>query len=201
MRTPLLPLILLVSLLGSVAAGTATASPATWSPPFTVGGGASSWWIEIYTSNDVTGMDVIGRDGEFYMSLPKHSWGAWAASPPSEMGSGQAIQLIARRSDGSTAGSSRFRWMQDSPPGTQPGWNASIARGPTCSTSWVEMVVSAEATAVWVKAGAQPWTALTHVVLGRWTKATDIAAGTKVVVAAARADGAMAYSPIFTWMQ
>lgn len=199
----LLGLLLVLGSLATAPPAAASPEPVGWSPPFTLAGAANGWWIEVHTAHDVTGVDVIGRGGEFYLSLTWQSWGAWAASPPSELRRGDTVQFVARRSsDGSSAASEPFGWMENSSPRTRPGWNASIARGPNCTSSWVELVVSAGATAVSVKAGAAPWAGLHHnPVLGSWVKPMNVAAGTKVVAMATRVDGAQAYSPVFTWLQ
>ena len=180
-----------------------TAPPTGYAPTLTVGPNSSTWWIEVYAGSDVTSVDVIGNNGAFYKNLPATGWGSFAASPPVQLLTGQPIQLIARRSsDGSSASTTPFGWLQEYSPTTEPGWNASIVRGANCSTTWVEMVVTTGATAVSVKAGTGAWTALTYnAAWGKWVKAMNIAAGTKVMAKAQRADGAWAYSPIFTWMQ
>ena len=178
-------------------------NPSGYSPTLTVGANSSTWWIEVYASSDVTSVDVIGNNGAFYKNLPATAWGSFAASPPVPLLSGQPVRLIARRSsDGSSGATIDFPWLQEYTPATNTGWNASIVRAANCSTTWVELVVSSGATAVSVKAGTGPWTALTYnASWGKWVKAMNIAAGTKVVANATDGSGATAYSPIFTWMQ
>lgn len=173
----------------------------SFQPSFRVGDGANTWWIEVYTSNDVTGVDAIGGDGRFYLSLTKKSWGAWAGTAPSELNAGDLIRFIARRSsDGSTAGSNNFFWLQASPT-TDPGWACTFTIGSGASTSWVEVATSA-ATSVEVKVGTGAFTALTYSsASGKWGKAMSVAAGSKVVFRATRSDGARAYSTIYNWLQ
>lgn len=173
----------------------------TFQPSFRVGDGANTWWIEVYTSSDVTGVDVIGDDGTFYMSLPKKSWGAWAASPPTELDPGELVRFVARRSsDGATAGSSNFGWLTQTPT-TNPGWAATFTIGSGANANWVEVYVSSAATSVEVKVGTGAFTALTKQSWGAWTKSMSVPAGSKVVFRATRSDGARAYSPIYTWLQ
>jgi hypothetical protein len=182
------------------AAATVSVGGTTFQPSFTIGDGASSWWIEVYTSNDVTAVDVIGKDGAFYMSLPKKSWGAWAASPPSELPAGQLVRFIARRSsDGATAGSNNFYWLTASPT-TDPGWASTFAVGSGASTTWVEASASGSPTSVEVKINGGAFTALTYsAASGKWGKAMTAPVGAKVVFRAIRADAARSYSPIYTW--
>lgn len=177
--------------------------PTGYDPSLTVGANSGTWWIEVFAGPDVTSVDAIGNNGTFYINLPRTTWGSFAKSPPVQLLAGQNIQLIARRSsDGASAATDPFPWLQEYSPDVKPGWNASIARGANCSTTWVEMVVSAGATSVAVKHGTQGWTELTYrPEWGKWVKAMNIASGTKVVVRAVRADTSTAYSPIFTWMQ
>jgi hypothetical protein len=182
-------------------AATISVGGGTFQPSFTVGDGANTWWIELYTSNDVTAVDVIGRDGQFYLSLPKKSWGAWAATPPSELLAGQNVKFVARRStDGSTAASSTFTWLTGTPV-TEPGWASTFTVGTGSNTGYVELYLSASATAAEVRVGSGAWMAMTKQTYGAWTKATPAPAGSRVTVRAIRADGAKAYSPIYYWLQ
>lgn len=182
-------------------AATISVGSTSFQPSFRVGSGANTWWIELYTSDDVTAVDVIGDDGRFYLSLPKKSWGAWAATPPSELMSGDLVRFIARRSsDGASASSSNFGWLTQTPT-TSAGWASTFTRSSSVSTSWVEVSVSSAATAVEVKVGTGAFTALTKQSGGTWAKAMTVPAGSKVVFRAARSDGARAYSTVYTWMQ
>lgn len=179
----------------SISVGTA------FQPSLRVGDGANTWWIEVFTSSDVTSVDVIGGDGRFYMSLPKKSWGAFAASPPSQLHSGELVRFIARRSsDGATAGSSNFGWLTQTP-STDRGWASTFTVGGGANANWVEVYVSSEATAVEVKVGTGAFTALTKQSWGAWTKGMSVPAGSKVVFRATKADGARAYSPVYDWLQ
>lgn len=173
----------------------------SFQPSYRIGDGANSWWFEVYTSDDVTGMDVIADNGRVYASLQKKSWGAWAGSPSSEVLSGQPVQLVARRSsDGSSAASTSFGWLTGTPAGTA-GWPAALAKGSGSSTTWVEASAAATAAEVWVKAGTGAWTQLTYsATSGKWGKAMNVATGTKVVFKARRgSDSAWGYSVIYTW--
>lgn len=172
----------------------------TFQPNFTIGDGANTWWIEVYTASDVTGVDVIGKDGQFYLSLTKKSWGAWAATAPSELTSGSLVRFIARRSsDGATAGSNNFAWLS-AQPATDPGWVATLTKGSGANTSFVEVAVSPTASSVEVKAGTGAFTALTYSsTSGKWGKAMSVPTGTKVVFRAFDASGRKAYSTIMTW--
>jgi hypothetical protein len=174
----------------------------SFQPSFRVGDGANTWWIEVYTSSDVTAVDVVGGDGRFYLSLAKKSWGAWAGTAPSELGSGDLVRFIARRSsDGATAGSNNFPWLQASPT-TDPGWACTFTVGSGASTTWVEVSTSSAATSVEVKVNSGAFTALTYSsASGKWGRAMSVAAGSKVVFRAARSDGARAYSTIYNWLQ
>jgi len=173
----------------------------TFQPSFTIGSGANNWWVEVYTSNDVTSVDAIGRDGQFYLPLVKRSWGAWAATAPSALANGDKVQFIAHRSsDSSSAASSDFGWLTQTPT-TSPGWSSTFTVGAGSSTTWVEVYVSATATGVDVKIGSGAWTPLTHQTYGAWAKAINVSAGTKVLFRATRADSAMAYSPVYNWLQ
>ena len=181
-------------------AATITVGGATFQPTFRVGAGANTWWIEIYTSNDVTGVDAIADNGRFYLPLTKRSWGAWAATAPSELPNGSPIQLVARRSsDGASASSNPFTW-RTSTPTTAPGWVCSLTKGTGSSPTWVEVVACASPTTVEVKAGTGAWTALTYsATSGKWGRAMAVTPGTKVVFRAKRADNAWAYSTVYTW--
>lgn len=183
-------------------AGSISVGSSTFQPSFRIGDGANAWWIEVYTSNDVTGVDVIGKDGAFYMSLTKKSWGAWAGTSLSELDSNDLVRFIARRSsDGATAGSNNFYWLAGTPT-TDPGWVCSFTVGSGASTSWVEVAVSSAATTVEVKVGNGAFTALTYSsTSGKWGKAMSVPAGSKVVFRATRSGGARAYSPIYNWLQ
>ena len=173
----------------------------TFQPSFTIGSGANAWWVEVYTSNDVTSVDAIGRDGQFYLPLVKRSWGAWAATAPSALANGDLVQFIAHRStDSSSAASSDFGWLTQTPT-TSPGWASTFTIGAGSSTTWVEVYVSATATGVDVKIGSGAWTALTHQTYGAWAKAINVAAGTKVLFRATRSDSAKAYSSVYNWLQ
>ena len=172
----------------------------TFRPSFDVGDGANTWWIEVYTSSDVTAVDVIGKDGVFYLSLTKRSWGAWAGTAPSEMPAGSLVRFIARRSsDGATAGSNNFFWLQAEPT-TDAGWICTITKGSGASTTWVEASVSPAASSVEVKVGNGAFTALTYSsTSGKWGKAMNVATGSKVVFRATNTAGARAYSTVMTW--
>jgi hypothetical protein len=173
----------------------------TFQPSFTIGSGANNWWVEVYTSSDVTSVDAIGRDGQFYLPLVKRSWGAWAATAPSALANGDLVQFVAHRSsDSSSAASSDFGWLTQTPT-TSPGWASTFTVGTGASTTWVEVYVSASATAVDVKVGSGAWTALTHQTYGAWAKAMNVAAGSKVLFRATRSDSAKAYSSVYNWLQ
>ena len=171
-------------------------------PTFTVGDGANNWWIEVYTSSDVTAVDAIGKDGAFYLPLVKRSWGAWAATAPTSVASGDLVRFVARRlTDGASAGSSNFAWLTGSPT-TDPGWACTFTRGAGSSSTWVEVYTSSAATGVEVKVGSGAFTALTkQAVTGAWAKAMNVSAGTKVIFRATRADGARSYSTVYNWLQ
>lgn len=175
-----------------------TAPSTSWSPTFSVGGGANTWWLEIYASSDVAQLDVIGNDGQFFMTaVTKQTWGAFAQTMPMELPSGRNIKLIARRSDGATAASTTFPWLTGTP-ATEPGWNATFTRV-QCTPTKLDMGVSAGATLVEARIGTTVWAPLTlNPSTGRYEKVPGPAAGSKVVVRAVRADGAKAYSPIYT---
>ena len=162
----------------------------TWSPTFTVGGGANSWWIEIYASSDVVSLDVIGKNGQFFMAnLPKQTWGAFAQSPPQEMTAGSLIKLIGRRADGSSAGSITFPWLQDSNPDTETGWNASFTIQ-QCGPTMLEATISAAAAAAKVRIGTADWAVMTkNQVTGRWERLPGVPAGTKYLIRAYLAPG------------
>lgn len=184
-------------------AATISVGSTTFQPSFQIGDGANTWWFEVYTSNDVTSVDVIADNGRIYLSLPKKSWGAFAAQPPSEVLAGQSVQIIARRSsDGATASSTSFGWLTGTP-ATQAGWAGSVARGANCSTTWAEATAAATATQVWIKVGqSTTWTQLTYsATSGKYGKAMNISTGTKVIFKATRSDGSWAYSPIYSWLQ
>ena len=154
----------------------------TWSTSITVGAASNSWWIEIYTSDDVIGVDVVGTD--FYLSLTKQPWGAWAAAPPREMQSGETVKIIARRSDGSTAASVSFGWMTDSSPDTHPGWNASFSIH-QCGPLTLEATISSAAVTAKVRIGTAGWAAMTkNPVTQRWEKTLGVPLGTKYLVRA-----------------
>ena len=161
----------------------------TWSPTFTVGGGANSWWIEIYASSDVATLDVIGKNGQFFMSnLPKHEWGGFGQSPPQEMTAGSLIKLIGRKADGSTAGSITFPWLQNSSPATETGWNASFTIH-QCATK-LEATISSAAVAAKVRIGTADWAMMTkNVTTGRWEKTPGVPVGTKYLIRAYLAPG------------
>ena len=173
----------------------------TFQPSFRVGDGANSWWFEVYTSSDVTSVDVIADDGRIYLTLPKKSWGAFAAAPPSEVPAGDLVRFIARRSsDGATAGSNNFYWLNASPT-TDPGWACTFTVGSGASTSWVEVATST-ATGVEVKVGSGAFTALTYSsTSGKWGKAMTVPVGSKVVFRATKSGGARAYSTFYNWLQ
>jgi hypothetical protein len=179
---------------------TVSVGSSSFQPSFVIGDGANSWWFEVYTSNDVTSVDVIADGGRVILSLPKKSWGAYAAAPPSEVPAGQSVQIVARRSsDGMSAASTSFGWLTGTP-ATTPGWAAALAKGANSSTTWVEATAAAAATEVWVKPGTTAWTLLTYsAASGKWGKAMNVATGTKVVFKAKRADGAWGYSTVYTW--
>lgn len=172
----------------------------TFQPTFDVGDGANTWWIEVYTASDVTAVDVVGKDGAYYKSLTKQSWGAWTGTAPSETVAGSLVRFIARRSsDGATAGSNNFFWLQAEPT-TDPGWVCSVTKGSGASTTWVEALACSGATSVEVKVGSGAFTALTYSsTSGKWGKALNVATGTKVVFRATSSSGARAYSQIITW--
>ena len=169
-------------------------------PAFDVGDGANTWWIEVYTADDVTSVDAIGKDGVFYKALTKQSWGAWTATAPSEMPAGSLVRFIARRSsDGATAGSNNFLWLQAEPT-TEAGWVCGMTKGSGASTTWAEVSACAGATAVEVKVGSGAFTALTYsTASGKWGKAMSIPTGSKVVFRATSSGGARAYSTVMTW--
>lgn len=174
----------------------------TFQPSFRVGDGANTWWIEVYTSSDVTAVDVIVDDGDHYVSLTKKSWGAWAATSPEELDSNDLVRFIARRSsDGATAGSNNFFWLAASPT-TDPGWACTFTVGSGASTSWVEVAVSSAATSVEVKVNNGAFTALTYSSSsGKWGKAMTVPVGANVVFRATRSDGARSYSQFYKWLQ
>ena len=173
----------------------------TFQPTFTVGEGANNHWIEVYTSSDVTGVDVIGKDGAFYLPLQKKSWGAWGGTAPSSLSSTDLVRFVARRSlDGASAGSNNFYWLAGTPT-TDPGWACTFTVGAGASTSWVEVVTSVSATSVEVKAGSGAFTTLTKQASGAWGKAMSVPVGTKVVFRATRSDGARSYSTVYSWLQ
>ena len=175
----------------------------SFQPSFIVDSSSNSWWFEIYSSSDVTSIDVIADNGRVYLTLPKKSWGAFAASPPSELPAGRTVQLVARRSsDGASAASTEFPWLTGTPSGTA-GWAAALARGANCSTTWVEATAASTATEVWVKAGTGAWTLLVYNATSlKWGKAMNIPTGTKVVFKAKRgSDSAWGYSPVYNWLQ
>lgn len=174
-----------------------TAPSGTWSPAFTVGGGANSWWIEIFASSDVASLDVIGNDGQFYMSnVTKQAWGAFAQSPPVELTAGRPIKLIARKADGATAASTTFAWLSGTP-ATEPGWTATFTRV-QCTATKLDVGVSSGATSVEARIGSAAWAPMTfNAATGRYERSPGPSAGGKAVVRAVRADGAKAYSPIY----
>ena len=175
-----------------------TVPQTTWTPTFTVGGGANTWWIEIYASSDVVSLDVIGNNGQFFMSnVTKQTWGAFAQSPPAELFSGRPIKLIARKADGATAASTTFAWLTGTP-ATEPGWTATFTLT-QCTSTKLDVGVTSGATTVEARIGTTTWAPLTlNATTGRYEKVPGPAAGSKVVVRAVRADGAKAYSPIYT---
>lgn len=182
-------------------AATISVGGTTFQPSFTIGSGANNWWVEVYTSNDVTSVDAIGRDGQFYLPLVKRSWGAWAATAPSALANGDKVQFVAHRStDSSSAASSDFGWLTQTPT-TSPGWACTFTVGAGSSTTWVEVYTSVGTTGVDVKVGSGAWTALTHQTYGAWAKAINVSAGTKVLFRATRSDAAMAYSSVLNWLQ
>lgn len=172
----------------------------TFQPAFDVGDGANTWWIEVYTASDVTAVDVIGKDGAFYKSLTKQSWGAWTATATSEMPAGSLVRFIARRSsDGATAGSNNFFWLQAEPT-TDPGWVCSVTKGSGASTTWAEALACSGATGVEIKVGNGAFTALTYSsTSGKWGKAMSVPTGSKVVFRATNSAGSRAYSAVITW--
>lgn len=169
--------------------GTGGTSTPTWSPTFTVGGGANSWWIEIYASSDVVSLDVIGKNGQFFMSnLPKHSWGGFGQSPPQEMTAGSLIKLIGRKADGSSAGSITFPWLQDPNPDTEAGWNAAFTIH-QCNAK-LEATISSAAVAAKVRIGTADWAAMTkNATTGRWERSPGVPVGTKYLIRAYLAPG------------
>jgi hypothetical protein len=182
-------------------AATIGVGSATFQPTFRVGDGANNYWIEVYTSSDVTAVDVIGKDGAFYLPLLKKSWGAWAATAPSSVSTTDLVRFIARRgTDGATAGSNNFYWLAASPT-TDPGWACTFTVGAGASTSRVEVLASPAATGVEVKVGNGAFTALTKEASGAWAKAMSVPVGSKVVFRATKSDGARAYSQIYNWLQ
>ena len=168
--------------------GGGTSTP-TWSPTFTVGGGANSWWIEIYASDDVVQLDVIGANGQFFMSnLTKHSWGAFGQSPPQEMPAGTLIKLVGRRSDGASAGSVTFAWLQNTNPATETGWNAAFTIH-QCNSK-LEATISSAATAAKVRIGTADWADMTkNTTTGRWERSPGVPIGTKYLIRAYLAPG------------
>ncbi len=116
------------------------------------------------------------------------------------MPAGSLVRFIARRSsDGATAGSNNFYWLQAAPT-TDPGWVCSVTKGSGASTTWVEALACSGATNVEVKVGSGAFTALTYSsTSGKWGKAMNVATGTKVVFRATSSSGARAYSQIITW--
>ena len=181
-------------------AATVSVGSSSFLPSFSVANGANTWWIEVYTSNDVTAVDVLGDDGGFYLSLTKKSWGAWAATAPSQLAAGDLVRFIARRSsDGATAGSSNFVWLSASPT-TEPGWACTFTIGAGANANWVEVYTSTTATAVEVKIGTGAFTALTKQGSGAWAKAMSVPAGSKVVFRATKTGGARAYSTFSNWL-
>ena len=181
-------------------AGTIRVGSTVFQPSFQVGDGANTWWLEVYTSNDVTGVDVIGDNGAFYLSLTKRSWGAWAATAPSQVPAGSLVRLVARRSsDGASAGTNNFAWLQAAPV-TEPGWVNTMTKGSGASTTWVEVAVSPVASSVEVKVGTNEFTPLVYSAgSGKWGKAMSVPAGSKVVFRATNSAGSRAYSSIMTW--
>ena len=169
--------------------GTPPPPATTWSPTFTVGSGANSWWIEIYASSDVASVDVIGKNGQFFMSnLTKQSWGAFAQSPPQEMVSGSLIKLIGRKADGSSAGSETFAWLQKTNPTTETGWNASFTIH-QCSVT-LSATISSAAVAAKVRIGTADWATMTqNAVTQRWERAGGVPLGTKYLIRAYLAPG------------
>lgn len=155
----------------------------TWSPTFTVGGGANSWWIEVIASSDVVSLDVIGKNGQFFMSnVTKHSWG-FGQSPPEEMTAGSLIKLIGRKADGSSAGSITFPWLQDTNPDTEAGWNASFTIH-QCNTK-LEATISSAAVAAKVRIGTADWATMTkNTSTGRWERSPGVPIGTKYLIRA-----------------
>jgi hypothetical protein len=178
--------------------GGGTPAP-TWSPTFTVGGGSNSWWIEVYTSSDVASLDVIGKNGQFFMAnLPKQSWGAFAQSPPEEMTAGSLIKLIARKADGATAGSVTFSWLQDPNPGTEAGWTASFTVD-QCGPTKLEATISSAATQAKARIGTADWAAMTkNASTGHWEITPGVPAGTKYLIRAYLPTDEKAYDLIRT---
>ena len=174
----------------------------TWSPTFTVGAGANNWWIEIYASADVVSLDVIGKNGQFFMSnVTKQVWGAFAQSPPQEMPAGSLIKLIGRKADGSSAGSITFPWLQDTNPDTEAGWNASFAVTQCAST--LKATISSAAVAAKVRIGTADWAVMTkNTSTGQWERAGGVPVGTKYLMRAYLSPGdetaAQAYDVIRT---
>lgn len=185
--------------------GTNPQPTTSWSPTITVGGGANTWWIEIYTDSDVTSVEVNIRDGERYKALPKQSWGAFAASPPVEVFSGDNVKIIVRRStDGATAASVTFDWLVNYNPATERGWVCSFTPGSGSSTSRVETWIDGSVGTngyVEVRVGTSLWTRLTKQADGRWARDMTVPSGAAVLFRAVRdSDTAKAYSPIYyTW--
>lgn len=176
-------------------------NPGTWTPAFRVGAGANAYWIEVFTDADVTGVDVIGKDGQFYLSLAKQAWGGWTGTSPTALATGDNMKFVARRSsDGSTAASITFDWLQNATPATEPGWASTFTLGGGINEWWIEVYVSSAATHVETRVNASLWTALTKQSYGAWAKSMNAPAGSKVIIRAVRADGAKAYSPIYTWL-
>lgn len=176
-----------------------TTGPQTsWSPTFSVGGGANTWWIEIFASSDVASLDVIGNNGQFYMSnVTKQTWGAFAQSPPVELTSGTPVKLVARKSDGSTAASATFGWLTGTP-STEPGWNGAVSVT-SCTPTSVQATAATGTTSAEARLGTVTWAAMTYdATASRWTRSPGPSAGTKAVVRAVRADGAKAYSAFVT---
>lgn len=162
---------------------------ATWSPTFTVGGGANNWWLEIYASSDVASLDVIGKNGLFFMSnVTKQSWGAFAQTFPQEMTAGSLVKLIGRKADGSSAGSITFPWLQDANPDTETGWNAAFTIHQCGGT--LQAAISAAAVAAKVRIGTADWATMTkNTSTGRWERAGGVPTGTKYLIRAYLAPG------------
>ncbi|MBW3584240.1 MAG: PKD domain-containing protein, partial [Euryarchaeota archaeon] len=168
-----------------------------YSADFRVSPNVNEWWVEVTVQATSEPAKVeVSVDGGSWIALDKTSWGTWAKSTYTPVGS--SVVFRAMDASGQTATSSTYTWMTTEP---EPDPFTATFRPKTQSNPWwVEVVVTASEEVVRVQAciGAT-CTDLSKTEWDSWAKKMRVKKGTEVVFVATSISGATATSQAFVW--